>query len=421
MAISDLFTSRKFREEVALRNEREKQVAQQSLSNMANGVLDDWVKRLHVIKQGNIDILTAIDRISNDVASVGIHRYSTEKETNAQTITNDGIETMLSQFPNAYENKTPFFARIVRKMMITGEAWVYVKSGRGGNEMFEVKTITSQDSSTDKYQITYYTGDNPNGQGHRWFTADPIEVDYKDLLHFDNPRAIITPYLEDYAHAIDQSIEDMQNTLENNFGFRGFFELSPDFDMKRESNILENIIKGALSSSKQFSGLAPLPKGVNFKQVTDNYEAIDNDKIKFLSDKILSGLGLTPTIISGDADKDVILAYMNSTVLPIVKTLVEEMNKKLFTQTKRNYGNFIGYEEMPFIASRSDLLTNAINAYNGSLISRNEAREVWQMPPLASDLFRETTMTQSLTDHNGNETDASAQDNSATQTETSVL
>lgn len=71
-------------------------------------------------------------------------------------------------------------------------------------------------------------------------------------------------------------------------------------------------------------------------------------QIEYLTDMLYSQLGLTPKVMTGEADEATMLNYNNRTVEPILRAVVEAMRRTFLTKTARSQKQSILYFRDPF-------------------------------------------------------------------------
>ena len=105
-------------------------------------------------------------------------------------------------------------------------------------------------------------------------------------------------------------------------------------------------------------------------------------QIDDLKSMLYSQLGITAEIMNGTADAKTMLNYMNRTIEPIVRAIVEEMNRKFLTKTARTQGQAIMSFTDPFNLIPVDELSELVGVFTSSAImTPNEWRQIIGMKP----------------------------------------
>lgn len=121
------------------------------------------------------------------------------------------------------------------------------------------------------------------------------------------------------------------------------------------------------------------------ERITQLNRPLENNlwkQIDDLTSMLYSQLGITAEIMNGTADSKTMLNYMNRTIEPIVKAIVEEMNRKFLTKTARTQGQAIKSFTDPFNLIPVDQLTEVAGTFTScAIMTPNEFRQIIGMKP----------------------------------------
>lgn len=121
------------------------------------------------------------------------------------------------------------------------------------------------------------------------------------------------------------------------------------------------------------------------ERITQLNRPLENNLWKQIDDlksMLYSQLGITAEIMNGTADAKTMLNYMNRTIEPIVKAIVEEMNRKFLTKTARTQGQAIRSFTDPFNLIPVDQLTELVGTFTScAVLTPNEVRQIIGMKP----------------------------------------
>lgn len=108
------------------------------------------------------------------------------------------------------------------------------------------------------------------------------------------------------------------------------------------------------------------------------------EQIEYLTNMLYGQLGLTPEILNGSANEEMMLNYYNRTIEPICSAIVEEFERKWLSKTARTQRQAIRFFRDPFrlvpvaqIAEMADKFTR------NEIMTSNEFRQVIGMKPSA--------------------------------------
>lgn len=121
----------------------------------------------------------------------------------------------------------------------------------------------------------------------------------------------------------------------------------------------------------------------DIKQLNTQSYAVDADQLKLIRTSVQDYYGVSEKVIQNAAYGDEFSAFYEGEVETFAIQLSEVMTKMTFTERERSYG-----AEIFFTANRLQYMTNADKLAVASelvdrgLISINEAREIWNLPPV---------------------------------------
>ena len=105
-------------------------------------------------------------------------------------------------------------------------------------------------------------------------------------------------------------------------------------------------------------------------------------QIEFLQNTVYSQLGMTPEILNGSANVDIMNNYYNRTIEPILAAIVDEMTRKFLTKTARTKKQRIKYFKDPFkLVSVSTIAEMADKFTRNEILSSNEFRQIIGFKP----------------------------------------
>lgn len=105
-------------------------------------------------------------------------------------------------------------------------------------------------------------------------------------------------------------------------------------------------------------------------------------QIEYLTDVLYSQLGLTAEVMNGTADEKAMLNYHNRTIEPMVRAIVEAMQRTFLTKTARSQGHSILYFRDPFkLVPVNEIAEIADKFTRNEIVSANEIRQVVGLKP----------------------------------------
>lgn len=121
------------------------------------------------------------------------------------------------------------------------------------------------------------------------------------------------------------------------------------------------------------------------EHITQLNRPVENNilkSIEYLTNMLFSQLGITQSILDGTADEKTMLNYENRIIIPIVKAIVDEMNRKFLTKTARTKKQAIMYFNDPFrYVQITNLAEIADKFTRNEIMTSNELRQVIGIKP----------------------------------------
>ena len=158
------------------------------------------------------------------------------------------------------------------------------------------------------------------------------------------------------------------------------FAKPEDLAKERERFTAENLAKG--------SGLLLFPNTYqDVKQVDVKPWIVDAEQRKAIEANVFRYFGVNDDILQGHFTSDVWAAFYESSIEPFAIQESEVLKKMFFTLREQSQGNGVSVtaNRLQYLSNQDKLNVSAQMADRG-LMTRNEIREIWQLPPLPEPL-----------------------------------
>lgn len=123
------------------------------------------------------------------------------------------------------------------------------------------------------------------------------------------------------------------------------------------------------------------------EHVTQLNRSVDNQlmsQVEYLTDLLLSQLGITTEILNGSADEKTLNNYYSRTIEPILSAITLEMKRKFLTKTARTRGQSIEFFRDPFkLVATTDLPDIVDKFTRNEVLTSNEVRQIIGLKPAA--------------------------------------
>lgn len=200
---------------------------------------------------------------------------------------------------------------------------------------------------------------------------------YKNDLFGESNRA-----LDDTMDLISIQRQGIKESAKNAATYRlmarvSNFTKADDLAKERQRFDKENFQNGG-------GGILLMPNTyTDIKQLQQQSYAVDADQLKTIKESVFDYFGINEEVIQSAAYGDKFAAYYESKIEPDAIQLSDVLTRMLFTAREQAQGSGIF-----FTANRLQYMTNAdklnvsANMLDRGIMSINEIREIWQLPPV---------------------------------------
>ena len=200
---------------------------------------------------------------------------------------------------------------------------------------------------------------------------------YKNDLFGESNRA-----LDDTMDLISIQRQGIKESAKNAATYRlmarvSNFTKADDLAKERQRFDKENFQNGG-------GGILLMPNTyTDIKQLQQQSYAVDADQLKTIKESVFDYFGINEEVIQSAAYGDKFAAYYESKIEPDAIQLSDVLTRMLFTAREQAQGSAIF-----FTANRLQYMTNAdklnvsANMLDRGIMSINEIREIWQLPPV---------------------------------------
>lgn len=156
------------------------------------------------------------------------------------------------------------------------------------------------------------------------------------------------------------------------------FSKAEDLALERQRFDVENF------QTKNGGGLLLFPNTYqDIKQITSQSFTVDTEQLKLIERNVYDYFGVNEEIIQNKAHGDEFSAFYEGAIEPFAIQLSEVMTRMLFTEREIAFGSGIFFTSNRIqYMNNSDKLAVSKDLVDRGVISINEAREIWQLPPI---------------------------------------
>lgn len=201
---------------------------------------------------------------------------------------------------------------------------------------------------------------------------------------FGEPNGALIPTM-DLIHIQDQGIKEGVKSAAT---YRFMAQLSnfakpEDLAKERQRFTAEN-----LASDANGGGLLLFPNTyANIQQIQSKPFVVDADQQKLIRDNVFEYFGVNEDILQNKFNSETWAAFYEGAIEPWAIQFSEVMTKMLFTMRERSQDNYVmaTANRLAYMSNADKLSVSAQMADRG-LMTRNEIREIWNLPPLPEPL-----------------------------------
>lgn len=206
-----------------------------------------------------------------------------------------------------------------------------------------------------------------------------VRMQYKNDFFGENNHAL-WPTM-DLIHVQNQGIEE---GVKSSATFRFMAQLNnfakaEDLANERKRFSVEN-----LSKDSEGGGLLLFPSNYsNVQQISSKPFTVDAEQMKIIADNVFQYFGVNEKILKNEYDSTVWSAFFEGAIEPWAIQFSEVLTKMLFTFREQSQGNYVmaTANRLEYM-SNADKLAVAAQMADRGLMTRNEIRKIFNLPPL---------------------------------------
>lgn len=292
------------------------------------------------------------------------------------------LQNKLKHGPNEYQTWGQFLYRLATILYVHNTAFivpVYDRYGEPSGVYAPLPTSCEVVQFGDKPYLRYHFG---------WGETAAIELEYCGILtryqyrhdFFGEDNKSLIPTME-LIHMTNQGIEEgVKSAATYRFMAKvNNFTKAEDLAKERERFTAENF-----GRDKSARGLLLFPNTYNdIKQIEVKPWVIDADQMRIINENVYKYFGVNDDVLQNKAYGDAWSAFYEGVIEPFAIQFSDVMTKMLFTLREQSQGNLV-----MATANRLQYMTNAdklkvsAQLVDRGIMSINDAREIWNLPPV---------------------------------------
>ena len=239
-----------------------------------------------------------------------------------------------------------------------------------------------------KCEVVQYNGVPYLRYEFGWGEKAAIELEYCGIMtrmqyrndFFGESNAALLPTM-DLIHIQNQGIkEGVESAASYRFMAKvGNFTKPEDLARERKRFTAENFAKDA-----EGGGILLFPNTyTDIKQIDTKPWVVDDKQMEIIKANVFEYFGVNEDILQNKFSSETWSAFYEGCVEPFALQFSEVMTKMLFTFREQSEGNLVmaTSNRLQYMSNADKLNVSAQMADRG-LMTRNEIREIWNLPPL---------------------------------------
>lgn len=328
-------------------------------------------------------IVTSIyNRISLDAAAIKIRHVRLDENGRFKEYKQSGLDNCLTLEANIDQTGRAFLQDVVQSMLDEGSVAI-------------VPVETDIDPYTASFEITSLR----TGKILTWY-PDKVRVSVYNEETGKREELILPKTLvgiiENPLYAV---INEPNSTMQRLIKKLSLLDAVDEDNYSRKLNMIVQFpfpIRSQIQKKRAEDRIGAIedqlknsPYGIAYSDGTEKIMQLGHplennlmEQIKYLTETLYGQLGITPEILNGSANEQVMLNYFDRTIEPIVAAIVDELKRKFLTPTARTQRQSIMYFRDPFkLVPVANLADTADKFTRNEIMTSNEFRQVLGMKP----------------------------------------
>lgn len=303
-----------------------------------------------------------------------------------QGAANPSLQAKMKHAPNEFQTWAKFLARAATIYYTTNNLIITPVFDKFG-EMSGIYTPIAQ-----KCEIVQYNGEPYLRYEFSNGTRAAVELglcgimprmQYRDDFFGESNNALLPTV--DLIHMTNQGIEEGVKSAATYrfFGTLSNFSKAEDLAKERQRFTEENFSKEAKGG-----GLLLFPNTYkDIQQINVKPWVVDAEQMRIIRENVFEYFGVNEDILTNKFTSDTWAAFYEGAIEPWAIQFSEVMTKMLFTLREQSAGNMLmaTANRLQYMSNLDKLRVSAQMADRG-LMTRNEIREIWNLPPLPEPL-----------------------------------
>lgn len=293
-----------------------------------------------------------------------------------------GLQNKLKHGPNEFQTWSQFMYRLSTILDVHNTAFICPVYDEYGEPSGIFCPLPSGCEIVQYNNVPYLRYEFRNG-GHAAielnYCAIMTKYQYKSDFMGESNHALFPTM--DLIHITNQGIEEGVKSAATYRFWAQLSNFAKEEDLAKER---KRFTSKNFSSEAKGGGLLLFPNTyTNVHQVDVKPWVVDADQMKVIRDNVFEYYGVNEDILQNKAYGDAWAAFYEGAIEPFAIQFSEVMTKMLFTFREQSQGNQVmaTANRLQYL-SNADKLNVSSQMLDRGIISLNDAREIWNLPPV---------------------------------------
>lgn len=293
-----------------------------------------------------------------------------------------GLQNKLKHGPNEFQTWSQFMYRLSTILDVHNTAFICPVYDEYGEPSGIFCPLPSGCEIVQYNNVPYLRYEFRNG-GHAAielnYCAIMTKYQYKSDFMGENNHALFPTM--DLIHITNQGIEEGVKSAATYRFMAQLSNFAKEEDLAKER---KRFTSKNFSSEAEGGGLLLFPNTYqNIKQVDVKPWVVDADQMKVIRDNVFEYFGINEDVLQNKAFGDAWAAFYEGAIEPFAIQFSEVMTKMLFTFREQSQGNQVmaTANRLQYL-SNADKLNVSSQMLDRGIMSINDVREIWNLPPV---------------------------------------
>ena len=340
--------------------------------------------RVHLRRGSERTVINAIyNRIASDAAAISMQHVRTDENGRFNDVMKTGLNNVLTVEANVDQTGRAFLQDVVMSMFDEGVvACVPVDTSIDPRDNNSYDILTMRTGRITQWKPKYVTVEVYN---ERYGQKQEVTLPKKMVAIVENPFYSIMNEPNSTMQRLIRKLNLLDSIDEQSSSGKLDLIIQLPYVIKTEGRRAQaeqrrKDIEQQLTGSKY--GIAYTDGTEKVIQLNRPVENNLMKQVEYLTETLMSQLGITNEILNGTANESTMMNYYNRVIEPVLSAITGEFNRKFLTKTARTQGQTVMFFRDPFklvpVASIADI---ADKFTRNEILTSNEVRGIIGFKP----------------------------------------